>query len=66
MGGRSWGRSLQAKYFVPWCCNRDSLKFDMQNDHVLKKWNLKLLTPSLGSVRGGVRSLWEKSIMLLH
>ena len=66
MGGRFGGRGLQAKHFVLWCCNRDSLKFDMQHDHVLKKWNLNLLTPSLVSVRG-VRGLWEKkSFMLLH
>ena len=32
-------------YLVPCCCNRDSLKFDLQNDHVLKKWNFDLLTP---------------------
>ena len=24
------------KYLVPFCCNHDSLKFDMQHDHVLK------------------------------
>ena len=28
---------MQAKYLVPFCCNRDSLKFDMQHDHILKK-----------------------------
>ena len=39
---------------VPCCCNRDSLKFDMQHDQVLKKYNFDLLTPSqgLGEVYG--------------
>ena len=43
------GGSLQAKYLVLCCCNRDSLKFDMQHDYVLKKWNFDLLTLSPGS-----------------
>ena len=33
---------------VPCGCNSDSLKFDMQNDHVLKKWNFDLSTQSPG------------------
>ena len=31
--------SLGAKYLLSWCCIHDSLKFDMQNDDVLKKSN---------------------------
>ena len=26
------GGGLQAKYLVPFCCNRDSFKFDIQHD----------------------------------
>ena len=44
---------MQAKYLIPYCCNRDTLKFDMQHDHVLKKWNFDLLTPAPGSGGGG-------------
>ena len=50
-GGRErviWG--LQAKYLVLCCCNRDSLRFVMQHDHVLKKRNFDQLTPSRGRV----------------
>ena len=43
---------MQAKYLIPCCCNCDSLKFDTQHDHVLKKWNFDLLTPSPGSGGG--------------
>ena len=32
----------------------DSFKFDMQHDHVLKKMNFDLLTPSPGLEGGGV------------
>ena len=35
-GGGGLG-GLQAKYLVRFCCICDSLKFDMQHDHVLKK-----------------------------
>ena len=28
---------LRANYLLPCCCILDSLKFDMQRDHVLKK-----------------------------
>ena len=44
---------MQAKYLVPCDCNRDSLKFDMQHDHVLDKWNFDLLT----------RDLWAKYLL---
>ena len=51
-------RALQAKYFLPWCCIHDSLKFDMQNDHVLKKLNFDVLTPLPKSTQGdGHRSI---------
>ena len=39
---------LRAKYLLPSCCICDSLSFDLQNDHVLKKLNLDLMTPSQG------------------
>ena len=42
-------------YLLPCCCICYSVKFDMQHDHVLKKLNFYLLTPSPGSRdRGGV------------
>ena len=37
---------MRAKYFLPCCCIRDSLYFDMHRDHILKKLNLNLLTLS--------------------
>ena len=37
--------ALPAKYLLLWCCIHESLKFDMQNDHVLKKLNFEVLTP---------------------
>ena len=42
---------MRVKYYLPCCCNRDSLKFDMQHDHVLIKWSFDLLTisPGLGA-----------------
>ena len=40
-------------YLVPCFCDRDSFRFDMQHDHVLKKWNFDLFTPSPGSVECG-------------
>ena len=43
----------QAKYLVPFCCIHESLKFDMQHDHILKKWNFNLLTKSPKSGGGG-------------
>ena len=46
-------KGLEDKHLVPCCCIRDSLLFDMQHDHVLKQWNLDLLTPSPGSERLG-------------
>ena len=56
---------MQTNYLVPWCCNRDSLEFDVQHDHVLKKWNFDLLIPSRGSGRGGLQAKIF-STMLLH
>ena len=48
--GSQGGRGvMQAKYLAPCCFNLDSLKFDMQHDHVLKKPNFDLLIPSPGS-----------------
>ena len=43
---------LQAKYFLPCCCIRDSLLFYMQRDRVLKKLNFDLWTQSQGQRRG--------------
>ena len=47
---------LWAKYLLPCCCICNSLQFDMQHDHFLKKkFNFDCLTPKAGSVgRGGV------------
>ena len=48
MGGGGDGyRDLRAKYLVPHCCNPDSLKFDMQHDHIVKKLNFDLFHPKL-------------------
>ena len=47
---------MQAKHLLPFCCNRDSPKFDMQHDHVLKKWIFALLTPSEGPGEWGSAS----------
>ena len=44
--------ALRAKYLLPWCCIHDSLNFDMQNDHVLKKLNFDVLTPLPKSTQG--------------
>ena len=44
--------ALRAKYLLPWCCIHDSLKFDMQSDHVLKKSNFDVLTPLPKSTQG--------------
>ena len=52
---------MQAKYLVLCCCNRDSLKFDMQHDHVLKKLNFNLLTPFPVS---GKRDMQAKYLVL--
>ena len=41
-----------AKCLRPWCCIHDSLKFDMQNDHVLKKLNFDVLTSLPNSTQG--------------
>ena len=38
---------------LPCYCIRDSIQFDMQNGHVLKKMNFDLLTPPPGSEAGG-------------
>ena len=45
--------ALQAKYLLPWCCIHDSLKIDMQNDHVLKKSSFDVLTTLPKSIQGG-------------
>ena len=48
---------------LAWCSILHSLKFDMQHDHVLKKVNFDLLTPSPGS-EGGGRGLQVKYLLL--
>ena len=48
-GGGGWGGWHQAKYLLPCCCIPESLQFDMQHDHVLKKFKFDLLTLSPGS-----------------
>ena len=58
MGG---GEGVQAKYLVPCCCNRDSLQFDMQHDHVLKKLTFDLLTPSPGG--GGTGKIFGTMLL---
>ena len=51
--GPEWGWGcLRAKYLLPCCCSRDSLKFDMQHGHVLKKLNFDLLIPYPRFVEG--------------
>ena len=50
------GRGLRAKYLLPCFCIGDSLKFDKQHDHLLKKLNFDLLTQPQGQgglLRGG-------------
>ena len=56
---------MQVKYFLPCCCISDSLQFDMQHDHVLKKWNFDLFTstPGDGGGREWVRSLGAKYLL---
>ena len=54
--------ALQAKYLLPWCCIYDSLKFGMQNDHVLKKLNFDVLTPLPKSTQG----VWHSSSIKNH
>ena len=46
------GGGLCAKHLLPYCCVRDSLKYDMQHDHILKKLNFDLLTP-IPMIEGG-------------
>ena len=57
---------LQAKYLVPCCCNRDSLKFDMKYDHVLKKQtNMEFspIDPIRRAKGGGGQSLRAKCFL---
>ena len=61
--------ALRAKYLLPWCCIHDSLKFDMQNDHVLKKLNFDVLTPHLSPPRvsgTGLRSKIMFDMFLIY
>ena len=60
------GGGLQAKYLLPRFRICDSIYFDMQSDHVLKKLNFDLLTP--GSGDGVERGSSGKTFatMLLH
>ena len=45
-----WGGGgvLQAKYLLPCCCIRGSLKFDIQHDHFFEKVDFDLMTPRDG------------------
>ena len=61
--GRRGGEVLRAKYLLPCCCIHDSLEFDMQHDHVLKKLNFDLLTP-YSRVLGGRVGLCAKYLLL--
>ena len=59
--------ALRAKYLLPWCCIHDSLKFDMQNDHVLKKLNFDVWTfgpHSLSQPRGWGTVFDQKSRLI--
>ena len=47
------GGGLREKYLLPCCCIRDSLQFDMQDDHVLKKLNFNRLIPRVVNGEGG-------------
>ena len=51
VGGRGGG--LLAKYLLHVAAFVILFNFDMQHDHVLKKFNFDLLTPSPVSGRGG-------------
>ena len=53
-------RALRAKYLLPLCCIHDSLKFDMQNDHVLKMLNFDILTQLPKSTQGAGTGLRSK------
>ena len=44
---------LRANYLLPCCCILDSLKFDMQRDHVLKKLTFEPPPPPPPQGRGG-------------
>ena len=57
---------LWAEYWLPCCCIRDSLLFDMQLDHVLKKSNFDLLTPLVIGGGGGGAAGKQFATMLLH
>ena len=48
------GGGLRAKYLLPCICIRDSIKFDLQHDHVLKKLNLDLRSHPRVRGRAGV------------
>ena len=51
---------------LPCCCIRDSLLFDMQHNHDLKKLSFDLLTLRVDGGGGG-GGLWEIfATMLLH
>ena len=54
--------ALRAKYLLLWCCIHDSLKFDLQNDHVLKKLNFDVLTQLPKSTQG----VWHRSLIKNH
>ena len=61
-GGVGWGWQGSAGiYLLPCCCIHDSLEFDMQHDHVLKKLYFDLLTPTLSPPRWWDTGLRSKS-----
>ena len=57
---------LQAKYLLPYCCIYDSIQYDMQHDHVLKKKNFDPNHRVGGGGGGGLSAGKIFAIMLLH
>ena len=51
---------VRTTYVPECCCTLDAIEFDMQHDHVLKKFNFDILT----GVRGSADKLF--ATMLLH
>ena len=62
------GVGVCGKYLLPCCCIRDSLLFDMQYDHVLKKLNFDPTNRAwVGDGEGEQRSVGKiLASMLLH
>ena len=55
---------VRTEYVLACCCIRHSLLFDMQHDHVLKKLNFDIFTPTPVRGRGYTGKIF--AIILLH